>query len=239
MNASLGEARKRPPRAPRTFDDDVDLPPFTPEASSEIVEPTEESATSDMPADGAGQAAPPAGDVAVRKPTATSSTDRVPARKPRPVAERTAPGGARTSDVNKSKARAKPKDEDGGEGRETATKGVPVHLPDDINDRLSAFMQKTGRSHQIVLMDAIETVFEQLGDLIKERLGLEERPRTQLFERDRQALKTSAFENRHKHTVRMTASNRRILDDLTEELGAPSRNFLIITAYNEYLPPID
>lgn len=235
MNASLGEARKRPPRAPRTFDDDVDLPPFTPEASREIVEPT----ASGVPADAA-TSAPPTADVAAAKPVGSASKDHAQGRTPRiPVADEAAPGDDGASDVNKSRARGKPKDDDGGEGRETATKGVPVHLPDDINDRLVAFMQRTGRSHQIVLMDAIETVFERLGDLIKGRLGLEERPRTQLFERDRQALKTSAFENRHKHTVRMTASNRRILDDLTEELGAPSRNFLIITAYDEYLPPID
>lgn len=161
----------------------------------------------------------------------TRETERKPAapKKASPKADREAKPTPPVADVT------------GGEDRENAVKGVPVHLPDDINDRLKQFMATTGRSHQIVLMDAIETEYERLGERIKEKLGLEvEKPRTSLFERDtRTAPKTSANENRNKHTVRMTGTNRRILDKLTEDLGAPSRNFLIITAYEAYLPDND
>lgn len=124
-----------------------------------------------------------------------------------------------------------------GEGK---TVGVPVHLPDDVNDRLLAWMTLTGRSHPVVLLDAIETVYEQLGDLIQHKLGPDDRPKTSLFARsNRQAPKTNPGENPHKHTVRIAKEARDVLDDLTAKFAAPSRNFLIIAAYDGYLPSLE
>lgn len=120
------------------------------------------------------------------------------------------------------------------------TVGVPVHLPDDVNDRLLAWMTLTGRSHPVVLLDAIETVYEQLGDLIQHKLGPDDRPKTSLFARsNRQAPKTNPGENPHKHTVRIVQDARDVLDDLTGKFAAPSRNFLIIAAYDGYLPSLE
>ena len=61
-------------------------------------------------------------------------------------------------------------DEDGGEGeeRETATKGVPVHLPVPLNDRLQAYMAKTRKSHQTVLLDAVSATYKRLPELIRQ-----------------------------------------------------------------------
>lgn len=120
------------------------------------------------------------------------------------------------------------------------TVGVPVHLPDDVNDRLLAWMTFTGRSHPVVLLDAIETVYEQLGDLIQHKLGPDDRPKTSLFARsNRQAPKTNPGENPHKHTVRIVQDARDVLDELTAKFAAPSRNFLIIAAYDGYLPSLE
>lgn len=120
------------------------------------------------------------------------------------------------------------------------TVGVPVHLPDDVNDRLLAWMTFTGRSHPVVLLDAIETVYEQLGDLVQHKLGPDDRPKTSLFARsNRQAPKTNPGENPHKHTVRIVQDARDVLDDLTAQFAAPSRNFLIIAAYDGYLPSLE
>lgn len=120
------------------------------------------------------------------------------------------------------------------------TVGVPVHLPDDVNDRLLSWMRLTGRSHPVVLLDAIETVYEQLGDLIQHKLGPDDRPKTALFARsNRQAPKTNPGENPHKHTVRIDKGARDVLDEFTEKFAAPSRNFLLIAAYDGYLPSLE
>lgn len=130
------------------------------------------------------------------------------------------------------------KPEDSSSGDKTV--GVPVHLPDDINIRLLAWMKLTGRSHPVVLLDAIETVYEQLGDLIQQKLGPDDRPKTSLFQRsNRQAPKTNPGENPHKHTVRIDKGARDVLDDLTAKFAAPSRNFLLIAAYDGYLLPVE
>ena len=103
-------------------------------------------------------------------------------------------------------------------------------------------MATTGRGHQIVLMDAIETEYERLGERIKEKLGLEVREAPHQSVRARYAHRAEDIRKREPqqaHRANDTGTNRRILDKLTEDLGAPSRNFLIITAYEAYLPDND
>lgn len=137
-----------------------------------------------------------------------------------------------------SKTTAASAGEEGG----PAAKGVPVHLTEELNERLKAHMARKKRSHQTVLMDAIEATYTRLPELVAEATlsGEEDTERTPLFERTptRPAPSTSG-QARHKHTVRMTARNRQILDTITEEVGAPSRNFLITVAYEAYLPTIE
>lgn len=129
---------------------------------------------------------------------------------------------------------------DGGEGG-PAVKGVPVHLTEEINERLQAHMARTRRSHQTVLMDAIESTYSRLADLVAEStLTDEDAERTPLFDRTpTRPAPTATGQARFKHTVRMTDRNRKILDDITEQVGAPSRNFLITVAYEAYLPTIE
>ena len=61
-------------------------------------------------------------------------------------------------------------------------------------------------------------------------------PRTDLPEWS--APRTSQ-EPRVKHTVRVSPTNRQKLEDIRREVGAPSRNLLIVTAYKAFLPPIN
>lgn len=174
------------------------------------------------------------------KKAAARPTPKKAAPRPEPVAEEpAAPVEAATP------AAAQPEATESSKTAEPAsaagkTVGVPVHLPDDVNDRLLAWMTFTGRSHPVVLLDAIETVYEQLGDLIQHKLGPDDRPKTSLFARsNRQAPKTNPGENPHKHTVRIVQDARDVLDDLTAKFAAPSRNFLIIAAYDGYLPSLE
>lgn len=150
-----------------------------------------------------------------------------PAKKPAPRKQAT----SRTATVP----------EDG--GKETASMGVPVHLPGPLNDRLQAYMTRTRKSHQTVLLDAIEATYSRLPQLIREATaaGGEEEPqeRVSLFSRPTLQAPQSTGETRIKHTVRVSPTNRQILDNLTAELEAPSRNFVIITAYEAFLPPIN
>lgn len=123
-----------------------------------------------------------------------------------------------------------------------AIKGVPVHLTEELNERLQAHMARTRRSHQTVLMDAIEATYSRLPDLVAEATLTDEQDaeRTPLFDRTpTRPAPTATGQARFKHTVRMTDRNRKILDDITEQVGAPSRNFLITVAYEAYLPTIE
>lgn len=214
--SALGEARTRPPRTRRTFDDEVELPPFQP------VEPVEP---------GQSDVAAPATEEKERPAEAEPATAPAAAVEAKPARPKRQPATASESTTKTSPRPVK----------EAAIKGVPVHLSEDLNERLMAFLERTGRSHQVVLLDAIESEYETLGERIKEKLGVEaDKPSTPLFVRDtRPAPKTVTADTKHKHTVRMTETNRQILDQITEELGAPSRNFLITTAYEAYLPTIE
>lgn len=130
-----------------------------------------------------------------------------------------------------------------GETRETASKGVPVHLPTSLNDRLQAYMTKTRKSHQTVLLDALEATYHQLPELIEKATSgdaaEEPQERASLFARPSRPAPVSSGEPRIKHTVRVSPTNRKVLDSITAELKAPSRNLLIITAYEAFLPPIN
>ena len=135
-------------------------------------------------------------------------------------------------------------DEDGGEGeeRETATKGVPVHLPVPLNDRLQAYRANTRNRHQTVLLDAVSATYKRLPELIRQATaGGEETDEdwTDLFNRQKRPAPVTDAGPRVKHTVRVAPSYRAILDRVTAELDAPSRNFVIITAYEAFLPPLE
>lgn len=147
----------------------------------------------------------------------------------------------RATHAPRTPAKKRSVESDNGGGAETASKGVPVHLTEELNERLQAYMARKRWSHQTVLLDAIEATYTRLQGLINEATHADEESveRTPLFDRPVRPVHTATGEARVKHTVRMTDSNRKILDDITEQLGAPSRNFLITVAYEAYLPPIE
>lgn len=129
-------------------------------------------------------------------------------------------------------------DADAGGERETASKGVPVHLTEELNARLQAYMTRKSWSHQTVLLDAIEATYTRLPELISQATASDDAAaeRTPLFDRPSRPTPKASGEARIKHTVRMSDTNRNTLDRIAEELGAPSRNFLITVAYEAYLP---
>lgn len=116
-----------------------------------------------------------------------------------------------------------------------------MHLTEELNERLQAYMTRKRWSHQTVLLDAIEATYTRLPDLIREATAADDEAteRTPLFDRPSRPTPKASGEARIKHTVRMSDSNRNTLDDITEKLGAPSRNFLITVAYEAYLPTIE
>ena len=162
---------------------------------------------------------------------------------PAPAAEAAAPA-KKQAPRKQPTTRTTRTDDDGGEGeeRETASKGVPVHLPVPLNDRLQAYMAKTRKSHQTVLLDAVSATYKRLPELIRDATaGGEDSDEewTDLFNRQKRPAPVTDAGPRVKHTVRVAPSYRAILDRVTAELDAPSRNFVIITAYEAFLPPLN
>ena len=163
---------------------------------------------------------------------------------PSPAAEPAAPAKKQAPRKQSTRTTRTDADDDGGEGeeRETASKGVPVHLPVPLNDRLQAYMTKTRKSHQTVLLDAVSATYKRLPELIREATaGGEDSDEewTDLFNRQKRPAPVTDAGPRVKHTVRVAPSYRAILDRVTAELDAPSRNFVIITAYEAFLPPLN
>jgi predicted DNA-binding protein len=175
-------------------------------------------------------------------PTATPAATSVKAAEPaesRPAAPETA---AAAVEPRKPRApRRTQHREAGDDDRETASKGVPVHLTEELNERLQAYMSRKRWSHQTVLLDAIEATYTRLPELIRAATAADDETteRTPLFDRPSRPAPKATGEARVKHTVRMSDSNRNTLDHITEVLGAPSRNFVITVAYEAYLPPIE
>lgn len=129
-------------------------------------------------------------------------------------------------------------EDDDASGSDEKTVGVPVHLPKRINDRLMAFMADTNRSHPMVLLDAIEVTYDRLGELIQKKLGIETQPRTKLFNRSGVRSAVIAEKNTEKHTVQVSKGDRDMLGQIANDLGAPSRTFMIVVAYDAYLPQL-
>lgn len=198
-------------------------------------------ADSEQPTTPAGESPTPA-----PKPGPATKAD-VPTAAPADVAEQAeaqsnAPETAAQPVERKPRTprRTQPREPDEGE-RETASKGVPVHLTEELNDRLQDYMARKRWSHQTVLLDAIEATYTRLPELIRAATAADDETteRTPLFDRPSRPAPKASGEARVKHTVRMSDSNRNILDRITEELGAPSRNFVITVAYEAYLPTIE
>lgn len=179
---------------------------------------------------------------AAKKPQPVTPTD-APAEEtpsvvetPTPPAEtqRTRPGAPR-------KQAQQPRASETAGERETASVGIPFHLPESLDTKLQAYMTRTGKSHHRVLLEAVASTYQQLPDLIRAAMAGEDENTPQeeavsaLFDMPAWIAPKTSLEPRVKHTVRVSPTNRRKLDDITSELGAPSRNLVIITAYKAFL----
>jgi len=195
----------------------------------------------DTPAPTVGEQAAPTPAVA---PTPPAQTEPAPIPEPQATEKATTPPADEEASTPARKTRGPRRTAttaDGDSDRETASKGVPVHLTEELNERLQAYMATTRWSHHNVLLDAIETTYERLPELIAEATAAASRKaeRTVLFARPNPTAPKASGEARVKHTVKMSDTNRNILDRVTAEVGAPSRNFLITVAYEAYLPTIE
>jgi len=125
---------------------------------------------------------------------------------------------------------------------ELVVSGLAIELPVEIDRRLAAYIAKTKKSHHTVLLDAVEATYDRLPDLIRTALGEDDEatPKVTLFNRA-PLVKPRPVHSGEKvrRTLKVTASNRALLDELTERFGAPSRTFLIVTAYDAYLPQLN
>lgn len=114
-----------------------------------------------------------------------------------------------------------------------------LELPESVNRRLTAYRVRTRKSHAFVLLKAVESTYDRLPELVKTALGEDDEPVAQLFERSARTatpVRTSDSEPTFTHSIRTTINNRTALSELAEELGAPSRNFLLVLAYDAFLP---
>lgn len=126
---------------------------------------------------------------------------------------------------------------------EISDKPIPLELNPSLDARLQAYRSSSRKSHHTILLDAIEATYNDLPGLIRAALGLDESEpeKVSVFGRAPRTtapLPTDDDGRRVRHTVRVTESNRSLIDQLALDFGAPSRNFLVTTAYEAYLPQL-
>jgi hypothetical protein len=141
---------------------------------------------------------------------------------------------AKASAESRTAAVAAPSSAAGG-GRSIADKGVQVSLPASLDKRLQDYKASSGLSHPDILFTAIETVFDQLPDLVQE--SVVQVPDRKLFNRPAAVVRRAEdAEPRKTFIMKITPENKGVLDELWQSVGAPSRNAMLIAAYNAFLP---
>lgn len=116
-----------------------------------------------------------------------------------------------------------------------------VDVEPALNARFVAFRNATRLSYHQIILDAVEHSYPVLGDLVANALGRGGEaavPQVKLFERTfvPPLVPVSGRQDRITHTIRITVSNRSMLDDIAAETSSPSRNFMICVALDHYLP---
>lgn len=118
-----------------------------------------------------------------------------------------------------------------------ADQSIPISLPKSLHERLKAYKASTGRSHPTILFDAIEATIDQLPELLRERTVSAEPSSRRLFNRPSTMTRQSTGdEPKETLILRITPDNKAVIDELIHEVGAPSRNALLVAAYDGYLP---
>lgn len=116
-----------------------------------------------------------------------------------------------------------------------------VDVEPALNARFVAFRNATRLSYHQIILDAVEHSYPALGDLVAKALGRGGEAavaQVKLFERTfvPPPVPVAGRQDRITHTIRITVSNRSLLDDIAAEVSSPSRNFMICVALDHYLP---
>lgn len=160
------------------------------------------------------------------------TTADVATEQPAPAAKKRAPARRTRTEPRRNTPKTQ-------EAQEAVSKGVAVELPVELDARLSAYRATTRKSHPTILLEAVERTYEQLPELIRTALGTDEdQPGVVLFDRGPRRPAPIPVDTGEKvrHTIRIAEPHRELLDELTDRFEAPSRNFLIVTAYDAFLP---
>jgi hypothetical protein len=116
-----------------------------------------------------------------------------------------------------------------------------VDVEPTLNARFVAFRNATRLSYHQIILDAVEHSYPVLSGLVAKALGRGGEaavPQVKLFERTfvPPPVPVSGRQDRITHTIRITVSNRSMLDDIAADASSPSRNFMICVALDHYLP---
>lgn len=157
-------------------------------------------------------------------------------------AEATAGEGRAQEDSTPPKSssrRRKPPKAAGPVPSSTTPSALIFQIDPQLDKRLEAYRTVTRKSYHHVMLDAVEHTYDRLPELVLKALGRdkEQKPKRSLFDRGAAPVVEDKRGERVSHTVRILESNRTALDEITAEVGAPSRNFMLTVALDAYLPP--
>lgn len=143
-------------------------------------------------------------------------------------------GARKPASVSKPAARPEP-------SAAAPVTAMGVDVEPALNARFVAFRNATRLSYHQIILDAVEHSYPVLGELVANALGRGGEvavPQVKLFERTfvPPPVPVSGRQDRITHTIRITVSNRSMLDDIAADVSSPSRNFMICVALDHYLP---
>lgn len=122
----------------------------------------------------------------------------------------------------------------GGTKSERADKGVQVTLRKPVMKMLEEYKTRTEMSHPNILFDALEYSYDELPSLIKDRATRLDPDRKKLFARPSSPARHEDVET-VTFIVRMTQTNKDVIEQMWREFEAPSRTALLAAAYEHYL----
>jgi hypothetical protein len=103
---------------------------------------------------------------------------------------------------------------------------------------MQALRQTQGTLYLDQVLDAIEANYDRLGELVAQANGKTQVPGP-IFERLAPPTTDPTHQQRVQLTIRgVLASQLRVIDDLVDHTGAPSRSALVNAALDTALPPV-
>ena len=202
---------------------------IVPEAPAETE--AAEGAAAETEAETAAVAPAEAAEATEAEPVGNSVAAATPLEKEAAGEKRTAP--------KRSRPAKRPVSE---QATEHASAGLALDVEPALDARLMAYRASTRMSLHHIVLDAVEQTYPNLPTLVAKALGRgdeAERPKTSLFQRSSapSPLSVEGKSERVTHTIRIARTNREMLDQIADEVGAPSRNFMLCVALDEFLPP--